>query len=300
MSAFLSQFRRVPPVTLVLIALNVIAYLAFNVGLYPNAVEVYNSWVISADALLHGEYYTLITSMFLHAGLMHILCNMLSLYYLGVMCEKIYGPVRYLIIYFLSGIVGGIVFCVINYLAGDPSASAVGASGAIFGLFGVYGWILIKEHKFATVLGQPTTKEDIKAYAAILLVNLAIGFAPGSGIANEAHIGGMITGFVLGMIFYGTLSRVRNAARTAKRTANMLSGNGGKSSGGNRQSRTNAGSQQTQRRMQNAYANRTRQNVQQQVQQQPQIIQFPYDNDNGYSVNGSDDEKQAGQYNPYK
>nr|WP_054752968.1 rhomboid family intramembrane serine protease [Piscibacillus salipiscarius] len=80
--------------------------------------------------IAQGEYWRIITSMFLHIGLIHLLMNMIALYYLGEVTEKIYGTKRFLVIYFIAGIFGSIAS-----FATNDSVSA-GASGAIFGLFG--------------------------------------------------------------------------------------------------------------------------------------------------------------------
>lgn len=211
MSTYASRFKQVPPATATIIILCIAAYIILP--LIPNGAVIRDSFVISPVALMSGHVDTLITSMFLHGSLPHLLCNMVSLYYLGVMCERVYGTFRFLIIYFVSGIVGGLAFCIINYMSGDITASAVGASGAIFGLFGAYGWLLVKERKVATLMGQPTSIDDLKGFGAILLVNLGIGFLPGSNIANEAHIGGMIAGFIVGMSFYFSLPKIRLARK---------------------------------------------------------------------------------------
>lgn len=267
---FISNFRTIPPCTLLLILWNVGIYIAFNLGLYPHGLQIYEQWALSPYALLKGDWWTLITSMFLHASITHIAFNMLSLYYLGVMCEKVYGKLRYLTIYFLSGIIGGIAYCISNYLAGDIGAGAVGASGAIFGLFGAYGWLLIAQRKFATVFVGPTSKSDLQAYAAMLIMNMAIGFAPGSGIANEAHIGGMITGFIVGMLFYVGLKPVRMTRKAAHGVNNTI---------------LNIGS--TVINDQSAH-----QNPQQYSQQRSHQQTTPH------ASNG--DDKQSGQYNPYQ
>lgn len=205
MSSFTDNFKHVPVVTTVLIAINVLIYIALP--LVPDGAAYYDMGVLTPAALLAGEWWTLLTSMFLHSGLMHIACNMISLYYLGVMCERVFGKMKFLLLYFLSGIAGGLAYVAVNLAAGDVMAGAVGASGAIFGLFGAYGYLLLRERKNNKLFVYKPSASDVQAYIVMLVANLAIGFSPGSNIANEAHIGGMVCGFVVGMILYAIVTR---------------------------------------------------------------------------------------------
>lgn len=205
MSNFTNNFKHIPIVTSVLIAISIILYIALPI--IPGGETYYDMGVLTPLSFMQGQWWTLFTSMFLHSGLMHIACNMISLYYLGVMCERIFGPVKYLVLYILSGLAGGIVYVIVNMAAGDVLAGAVGASGAIFGLFGAYGYLLLREHKDNKILVYRPGASDIQSYLGILAINLVIGFTPGSHIANEAHIGGMICGFIVGAILYAITTR---------------------------------------------------------------------------------------------
>lgn len=205
MSSFTNNFKHIPIITSILIVLNVAIYLLLPIA--PGGFELYEMGVLTPASLMRGEWWTLITSMFLHSGIAHILCNMFSLYYLGVMCERVFGPVKYLVLYVLSGVAGGLVYVAVNFAAGDLLAGAVGASGAIFGLFGAYGYMLLRERKDNKLFVYKPAASDIQAYLGILVVNLLIGFTPGSNIANEAHIGGMVCGFLVGAILYAIITR---------------------------------------------------------------------------------------------
>lgn len=130
-----------------------------------------------------GEYYRLVTSMFLHGGLLHIALNMYSLKMLGALIEKIYGGLKFAIIYFAAGISGS----VLSYLLSD--SLSVGASGAIFGLLGaavVYGI------KSRSRIG----KNFLNSIFQVIIINLVIGFTI-SNIDNAAHIGGLIGGLLI-------------------------------------------------------------------------------------------------------
>ncbi|MGW4564076.1 rhomboid family intramembrane serine protease [Streptomyces sp. NPDC004561] len=131
-----------------------------------------------------GQYYRLITAMFLHApaNYTHILFNMLSLWWIGGPLEAALGRARYLTLYFVSGLAGG----ALTYLIAEPNVPSLGASGAIFGLFGATG-VLMRRLNY-----------DLRPLIALLVVNLIITFAPGFNIAWEAHIGGLVAGVVTG------------------------------------------------------------------------------------------------------
>lgn len=134
-----------------------------------------------------GEYYRLFTSIFLHAGIMHLLCNMYSLYVLGPQVESFYGKIKYLSIFIISGISGSLLS---TALSGNNTIS-VGASGAIFGLLGS---ILYFGYHYRVYLGNVLKSQIIP----LIILNLAIGFTF-SGIDNLAHIGGLIGGVFTSM-----------------------------------------------------------------------------------------------------
>jgi membrane associated rhomboid family serine protease len=124
-----------------------------------------------------GEYYRLVSSMFLHYGLLHLAMNMWALWVLGRLLETTLGPMRFLALYALSGLGGSVAV----YLFGSPSTATAGASGAIFGLFAALFVILRR-------MGR-----DASSVVPILLINLVITFTvPGISIAG--HLGGLVTG----------------------------------------------------------------------------------------------------------
>ena len=134
----------------------------------------------------NGDYYRLFTSMFLHIGILHLLCNMYSLYIIGKEVENVFGKVKYLIIYLLSGIAGSILSLAFNH-----NTICAGASGAIFGLLGA---LLYFGYYYRTYLGATLTRSIIP----VILLNLIIGFTS-SGIDNAAHIGGLVGGILIAM-----------------------------------------------------------------------------------------------------
>jgi len=138
-----------------------------------------------------GEWYRLVTAMFVHAGWLHLLFNMYALYYLGMLVENLYGPSKFLTVYFVSGIAGNLLSQVFYY-----SVPSVGASGAIFGLVG----LLLAATYFRADF-PPTIKRTMYILLIpMVLFNIVYGFMPGTDINNAAHLGGFGVGLLLGSI----------------------------------------------------------------------------------------------------
>lgn len=135
----------------------------------------------------HGELYRLFTCIFLHAGFIHIICNMYSLYVIGPQVESFFGKLKYLFIFVFSGICGSILSLA---FAGDNLVS-VGASGAIFGLLGA---ICYFGYHYRVYLGNVLKSQIIP----VIIINLLVGFFA-TGIDNFAHIGGLIGGVFAAM-----------------------------------------------------------------------------------------------------
>lgn len=135
-----------------------------------------------------GQYWRLITAMFLHIGLAHLAFNLYALFILGRDIEGFYGSLRFATIYFLSGVAGNVAY----YAAGPNSVSA-GASGAIFGLIGAEIAFLVSNR---AMFGS-FSKQRLLNLAFLVVINLAFGFM-GRGINNLAHLGGLVTGLALG------------------------------------------------------------------------------------------------------
>ncbi len=147
-----------------------------------------------------GQYFRLFTCMFLHGGLIHLLCNMYSLYITGPQIEKIYGKINYILIYIITGLISSIV----SY-AVAPNTLSIGASGAVFGLIGALLAFAYSERK-------KINKKYISGLIQVIIINLVIGFTM-SNIDNSAHIGGVISGFVIGLVFYNAKKSIRAGDR---------------------------------------------------------------------------------------
>lgn len=175
--------RHRPWVTLVLLGLNLAAFAALTAAGGATDSQVLLRLGAQMSVLVWaGEPWRLLTSLFLHAGLVHLGFNMWALYSLGPAVERLYGRWRFLAIYLLSGLTGNLLF----QLVGDPFVPSVGASGAIFGLFG--GLVT-----FGLIHRRRLRADFWRAVLIPIVVNLVYGLtAP--GINNWAHLGGLLGG----------------------------------------------------------------------------------------------------------
>lgn len=135
----------------------------------------------------NGDYYRLFTCIFLHAGIIHLACNMYSLYAIGPQLESFYGKLKYLFIFICSGICGSILSLAFS----SDNLVSVGASGAIFGMLGA---LLYFGYHYRVYLGNALKNQILP----VIVLNLAIGFMA-SGIDNFAHIGGLVGGVFAAM-----------------------------------------------------------------------------------------------------
>jgi membrane associated rhomboid family serine protease len=183
-------------ITRLLVALNVLAFGFEFAKIGPNIFggDITNQNLYDIGALLpaavtqNHEYWRLISSGFLHANLIHIAVNMFSLWILGRVIENIAGSTRMAIIYFVSLVVSS--FACVYF---QPDAFSLGASGAIFGLFGAFFAIGLKHGKPGMAM--------IKANLGILAINLIFTFTF-PGISKAAHVAGLISGFLLTYAIY--------------------------------------------------------------------------------------------------
>ena len=171
-------------------------------------------------AVASGEWWRLLTSAFLHANVLHLVLNMYALYLFGPVAERALGPVRFVLTYVTVALAGSVFV----YWFAHPQQGTVGASGAIFGLFGLVLVLMIK-------VGQ-----DVRTLIVLLLINGIFSLQP--GISWQAHLGGFLAGLVLGALFayapragrttWQTLAFVTMwaglAAAVVARTAELTSG----------------------------------------------------------------------------
>jgi membrane associated rhomboid family serine protease len=193
-----AQLMRTPPyVTISLIALNVIVYAATirapgatindpGAGAASGKGLFFNWQLLPYYVKNDGRYYELITSAFLHASLLHIGSNMLALAFIGPALEQLMGRWRFAAVYFLSALGGSVAI----YAFGNEVQPTVGASGAIFGLFGA---CLILYRKLGL---------DLQYLIGIVALNFVFTFSV-QGISRLGHIGGFVTGLAAGVAIGG-------------------------------------------------------------------------------------------------
>lgn len=171
--------RRATPVVRVLIAVNVAVFVLSSAR--PSVVDRYSQLPVLIAA---GQYERLLTAAFLHASLFHILFNMMALYIVGPALEQAIGRLRFTALYFLAALGGS----VLSYLLSNPRVEGVGASGAIFGLFGAFFVI------------SRSRRADTGGILVIIVINLVLSFADPL-IDWRAHVGGLVVGTVVAGAF---------------------------------------------------------------------------------------------------
>ena len=176
------------PATFVLIAINVVVYLIEIAGGSGGINNPSGSFVVDyglyGPFVAEGEWYRLVTSGFLHASLIHIGFNMLLLFLLGRLLEQSLGTPRFLVLYFASLLAGSLGVMVL-----DPNGLTVGASGAVFGLFGA-GFLLARERGLNELAAQ---------LGFLILINIVFSLT-GRNISIGAHLGGLIGGLLCALI----------------------------------------------------------------------------------------------------
>ncbi len=190
----LSEFNRYR-LTYTIIILNIVIYL-ISAFLSGDLVDMDLETLVHMGALfgpltvLEEQWWRLFTAMFLHGGMTHLLMNMFSLYIVGRAAQMYFDTKPYVSIYLFSGLVGGLVSLYMH-----PVSVGVGASGAIFGIFGALaGFFLAHRDKIAS-----HSKAFMKDFSIIIGINLVIGFSIES-VDVSAHIGGLVVGVVGGFL----------------------------------------------------------------------------------------------------
>ena len=174
-----------PVVTYILIVLNVMIYLFLT--LYDKTGNITFNFSNVRELVKQGEYYRLLTCMFLHANIYHLAFNMYALYVIGPQVEKYYGKTKYLFIYLISGLLGSLFSAVFM----GPNTYSLGASGAIFGLLGSVAYFTY--YYRATLQGLLRSQ-----VLPVIVLNLVISVMLKS-IDLSAHVGGLIGGILISM-----------------------------------------------------------------------------------------------------
>lgn len=169
-------------VSKILIGLNVVAYIA-QLATEDKAGSVFQRGAMQSYAVADGDYWRLLTAAFLHASLLHIAFNMYALYLFGPFAEKALGTVRFIAAYVTAAIASSVFV----YWLEKPEVATIGASGAVFGLFGLVLVLLLK------------AKQDVRTLLVLLAINAVISLQ--GNISWQGHLGGFVAGCVLGAAF---------------------------------------------------------------------------------------------------
>jgi len=195
-----------PTVTYLFLAVNILVFIVR--ALSPALDEQIFLFGASRglDVLGNGQFYRLLTAMFLHAGLydaygrfvfansLHLIFNAYAIYWIGLSLEPLFGHARFIAIYLLGGLTGSIL----SVLLGDPNTYSVGASGAVFAILGAE-FVYLYQHR--KLLGE-RVRGMMRSLVFIAILNLGIGALSGAGVGsmridNWAHLGGLIGGLIL-------------------------------------------------------------------------------------------------------
>ncbi len=184
-------------ITPILIYINLAVYITMvfaGLGFISFKAQDLLNWGANfGPSTVNGQWWRLLTNTFLHGGLMHVLANMYGLLFVGIFLEPLLGRTRYLLFYLLTGILASCAS-----LWWHDATVSVGASGAIFGLYGIFLALLLTK-----VFAPEFAKSFLMSTLLFVGFNLLMGFT--GGIDNAAHIGGLTSGFIIGLIVRLTL-----------------------------------------------------------------------------------------------
>lgn len=183
------DLRNQPFVTYTIVAINIVVFLLMTIlGGSTNTQILLEFGAKYSPYIQQGEWWRLFTPMFIHIGLMHLVVNMVTVFYLGRMVESLFGHLRYTIVYLVSGIVGNIASFVFL-----PANISAGASTAIFGLFGAF--MMLGE----SFRNNPYIRLMVRQFMIFIVMNLVFDIFL-SGVDIYGHIGGLLGGFLIAYV----------------------------------------------------------------------------------------------------
>ena len=189
-------FTRSNPFTMIFIGINVGVFvlmcLAGGFAVTSVNPEVLRGFGAKQNNLIaeQHEYWRLITAIFIHIGIIHLFLNNYALWIIGQEIERIYGSARFVVLYLVTGAIGSVGSYVFN-----PQATSAGASGAIFGLFGVMATFAFK---YRREIPQTLSREIRRRVLPVIAINLVFGFSVRI-VDNAAHVGGLLAGIALAL-----------------------------------------------------------------------------------------------------
>jgi rhomboid protease GluP len=193
---FTSETAWPTTVVLILIALNVAMFVAEYVGGgSTNSMTLHRLGALEFFAVrFEGEYWRLLTSLFLHYGPLHLLFNLYALYIIGPGLERAIGSIRFGICYLFAGLGSGVGVLLLRLLGLNSADQLVGASGCVMGLVGVWAGLLLR-HRHTPMAGR-----RLKNILVIVAIQTAFDLSTPQ-ISMAAHMSGLLTGVALGLIF---------------------------------------------------------------------------------------------------
>jgi membrane associated rhomboid family serine protease len=175
----------------------VLKYILVRVGVVQALLDQLR---LVPSEVVHGYLWELVTYMFLHDGISHILWNMLALWMFGVQVERLWGTARFLKFYFLCGIFAGLTVVAAAYIFSGRNVATVGSSGAIYGLLMAFALLFPDSTILFGFLIPMKSKYFVMIIGGIIFLEsymATVGGQPGSGVAVMAHLGGLVAGYLL-------------------------------------------------------------------------------------------------------
>lgn len=192
-----NSFQRTTPVVLNLIIINALVY--FVQAMFDGPEEIISQKIaLFPYDTSYFKPYQIVTFMFAHGGIFHLLFNMFALWMFGTMLERVWGPKRFLIFYLACGLASGVAQLILEH---NP---AVGASGAIMGLFAAFAYLFPNTELIIFPIPVPVKAKYAVALLAAFDLFGGVYPAAGGNIAHFAHLGGLVMGFILVLIWNKT------------------------------------------------------------------------------------------------
>lgn len=186
---YFRKLKTLPFISIILATVNVGVYFFCQL---PGSILYAKGCLRAYEIIRYREYGRILWAMFLHADISHLFSNMIILVFMGAMIEMAIGHIPFVGVYMASGLIGNMMSLAGKLVNNDLTAS-VGASGAIFGLDGLL---------LAMVLFSRERVENVTPARVVLMICLSLysGFT-GGNVDNLAHVGGLLAGFVIGMVY---------------------------------------------------------------------------------------------------
>ncbi len=195
-------------VTYIIIAINIIVFalMAFDgAGIFEPNGFVHLKWGSNYSSLtLSGDWWRLLTCTFIHFGIIHLAMNMYCLYTIGVYLEPMLGKVKYTAAYLCTGILASLV----SLWWHTAPANSAGASGAVFGMYGLFLALLTTD-----LIPKSVRASLLQSIGIFIVFNLVYGMK--GGVDNSAHVGGLVSGFVIGYLYVLSIRKERKGLKAA-------------------------------------------------------------------------------------